>query len=83
MSLSKVFGTLFAIVLSLAVLALRHAAEASEPPPDQVHAAAEAAAASPPQQWPDCKWVNERTCVSLDELRRMVGADTDAAEPQR
>ena len=77
MSLSKVFGTLLALLLSLVVLSLRHAAEASEPPQDQVRAAAEAAAQSPPQQWPECKWVNERTCVSLDEWARMVGAQPE------
>lgn len=77
MSFRKLFGTVLALVLSLVVLTLRHAAEASEPPQDQVRAAAEAAAQSPPQQWPECKWVNERTCVSHDEWARMVGAQPE------
>lgn len=82
MSLSKVFGTLLAIVLSLVLVALRHAVEASEPPQDQVRAAAEVAAKSPPQEWPECKWVNERTCVTLDEWARMVGDQPEQEQPR-
>lgn len=59
---------LFALV---ATLTLRDVL-ASQPPPEQVEEAAEAAKLMP-DEWPPCKWVTERSCVTTEEWERMTG----------
>lgn len=56
---------------ALLITAVIRDATASQPPPEQVEEAAEAAQLMP-DEWPPCKWVNERTCVSTEQWKRMV-----------
>ena len=63
-----------AAMTAIAVLALTLTLRdvlASQPPPEQVEEAAEAAKLMP-DEWPPCKWVTERSCVTPAQWERMV-----------
>ena len=63
-------AAVLALFFVVATLTLRDVL-ASQPPPEQVEEAAEAAKLMP-DEWPPCKWVTERSCVTPAQWERMV-----------